>query len=128
MKVLLDTHAFLWFIAGDSQLGAQARSIIEDPSNDVKLSIVSVWEIAIKNALRKLTLASPFRDVFPALITSNNFGLLPIEIAHAICVNGLPLHHRDPFDRLLIAQAIVEEVPILTKDGNFGLYDVTKIW
>lgn len=105
MRLLLDTHTFLWFLADDPQLSPAARRLIEDGTNEILLSMASLWEIAIKVSLGKLTLGGAFATFIPDQLTLNAFGLLPIELAHVTAVAALPFHHRDPFDRLLIAQA-----------------------
>src|SRR3712207_310151 len=108
MKVLLDTAAFLWFVMGDAKLSAAARSAIEEPANGKFVSIASAWEIAIKTSIGKLTLGEPFEVLVPREIRQNGFHLLPIELTHLAELVKLPLRHRDPFDRLLIAQGTAE--------------------
>jgi PIN domain nuclease of toxin-antitoxin system len=103
VRLLLDSHAFLWFIAGDARLSRPARSAIEDPVNVVHVSAASVWEIGIKNSLGKLPLAEPFEVLIPRELTANGFRYLPIEILHIAASTRMPFHHYDPFDRLLIA-------------------------
>jgi PIN domain nuclease of toxin-antitoxin system len=128
MKLLLDTHAFLWFIMGDPRLSATARSLIEDENNEKLLSVASLWEMAIKVSIGKLSLAEPFDVLVPREIKQNGFQLLGIDMAHTAVVAALPLHHRDPFDRLLIAQAKVEQVPIIGADSVFDAYLVKRLW
>jgi PIN domain nuclease of toxin-antitoxin system len=128
MKLLLDTHTFIWFIMGSPNLSATARVLIEDVTNEKSLSVVSIWEIAIKLSIGKLTLAAPFDVLIPQQISLNGFELLNIEIDHAAVVATLPFHHRDPFDRLLIAQAMVEKMPIVSIDAAFAVYPVTRLW
>ncbi len=128
MRVLLDTHALLWFITDDGRLGTRARSVIEEAETDVLVSAASLWEVAIKHALGKLPLARPFADTFPAQLDANVFAVLPIGTAHLARLIDLPFHHRDPFDRLLIAQALVEGLPILTRDAAFAAYPVDVVW
>jgi len=128
MIVLLDTHALLWFLRDDPLLSTVAKAAIEDPQNRKLVSIASCWEIAIKAGLRKLELAEPSRTVLEREIPRNNFELLPISLAHATTVETLPLHHKDPFDRLLIAQAMIEDIPVVSVDENFDLYSVERIW
>ena len=118
MKLLLDTHVFLWFIMGSPHLSAEARALIEDDQN----SVASLWEIAIKSSIGKLSLSAPFDQLIPQQLSINGFELLPIEIAHLATVTTLPFHHRDPFDRLLIAQAIAEKMPIVSSDSAFDTY------
>ncbi len=128
MRLLLDTHSFLWFIAGDEQLSAVAREIIADMDNEVLLSVASLWEIAIKVSLGKLTLGKPFEELIPEQLVLNNIDVLPIGLDDLSLVATLPLHHRDPFDRLIIAQAITGELPIVGKDSAFTQYPVDLIW
>jgi PIN domain nuclease of toxin-antitoxin system len=128
MNVLLDTHSFLWFIAGDVRLSAPAQALIEAPENDLFLSMASVWEIAIKYSLGKLTLAQPFGDVISAQIDANGINLLPLEVAHTVQVTALPFHHRDPFDRMIVAQALVENLPVISVDPALDLYGIKRLW
>jgi len=128
MKLLLDTHSFLWFVTGSANLSSNARSLIEDGSNESLLSVASLWEMAIKVSLGKLTLSAPFADLIPAQLNVNGIGLLNISIAHVSLLATLPFHHRDPFDRLLIAQAITEKMPIISADATFDNYGVTRPW
>ena len=129
MRLLLDTHAFLWFVLNDSSLSGSARAMIADPNNEVLLSPASYWEIAIKVSIGKYLLpARDFGDFMERQITANNFQVLPISVRHAALVSTLPFHHRDPFDRLLIAQAMVEAIPILSVDTAFDAYPVTRLW
>lgn len=110
MRVLLDTHSFLWFVEGSPRLSARARSTIEDVGNDRYLSVAGVWEIAIKVRLGKLSITAPLQDCLLEHLDRSITNLLGITLLHATRVADLPLHHRDPFDRLLIAQAIVEDM------------------
>jgi len=129
MRLLLDTHTFLWFIAGDPQLSTTCRTLIEDLNNERLLSMASIWEMAIKVGLGKLPLAQPLETFVPAQMRVNSIALLPIEARHAFEVARLPLHHRDPFDRLLIAQSIVEQTALLSADAAFDAYaDLQRIW
>lgn len=128
MKLLLDTHAFLWFIAGSASLSGDARALIEDGTNERWLSVASLWEMAIKTSLGKLTLSAPFDVLIPQQLNLNGVELLDIKMTHASLVATLPFHHRDPFDRLLIAQAIVEQMPIVSVDPAFDAYAVTRLW
>jgi PIN domain nuclease of toxin-antitoxin system len=128
MKLLLDTHVFLWFIAGAPQLSAIARQLIEDPNNEPFLSVGSVWEMAIKVNLGKLTLSQPFDNLIPQQIQLNGIQLPDLHLNHAAVVATLPFHHRDPFDRLLIAQAMVEQIPIVSADTAFDAYGVQRMW
>jgi PIN domain nuclease of toxin-antitoxin system len=109
-------------------LSATARTLIEDAGNEVYLSVGSLWEMGIKVSLGKLGLGQPFEILIPDQLAINSMQLLGITVAHAAQVATLPFHHRDPFDRLLIAQALVENIPIVGKDGVFDAYGVTRIW
>ena len=128
MNLLLDTHTLLWFIAGSSSLSASARTLIEDAENDKFVSIVSIWETAIKISTGKMSLSSPFDTLFPRQLEINGFELLPVKVEHTSLVTTLPFHHRDPFDRLLIAQGIVEDFVIVTRDTEFSDYPVKLLW
>src|SRR3982751_7111600 len=114
MTILLDTHAFLWFIAGDPKLGPRTRALIEDPQNRVLLSVVSLWEIVVKVSIGKLPLTKSLAEVFREDVQGNDIEVLPISIGHLVTLAGMPLHHRDPFDRMLIAQARAEGVALLS--------------
>ena len=128
MRLLLDTHAFLWFIMGSANLSADARVLIENPANDRLLSVASLWEIAIKTSLGKLTLSAPFDELIPSQLKLNGIDLLNINVDHLSTLTTLPFHHRDPFDRLVTAQAIVEKLPVISLDGAFDTYGVTRHW
>lgn len=127
MRCLLDSHAFLWFLQGDSRLGQRAREVISEIENEILLSIASLWEIAIKISLEKLELDRPFSDLSRQL-SINEIGLLGIEPRHLVILTDLPFHHRDPFDRLIIAQAISEGLPVLSGDDDFRKYPVQIVW
>jgi PIN domain nuclease of toxin-antitoxin system len=122
--MLVDTHALLWWLSDDAALSPAARAAIADPANEPLVSAASVWEIAIKRALGKLT--AP--DDLPDLVEDEGFSWLPITPAHAWQVRELPAHHRDPFDRVLVAQAIAEQFPIITGDARFNDYGVEIRW
>ena len=128
MKLLLDTHTFLWFIGGDTNLSGTAKSIIMDRTTSRLLSIASLWEIAIKINARKLQIGMSFEELHSKYIYGNGISLLTIELEHLDAFTTLPLHHRDPFDRLIIAQAQSENIPILSRDGTFDQYNVRRIW
>ncbi len=113
MKILLDTNTFLWFITSDKNLSPIAREIVEGFENDRLLSIASLWEIAIKSSLGKLKLKEKFPHLIPDQLKINLIELLPIKISHLSLVSTLPFHHRDPFDRLIIAQSLIEDLPIV---------------
>jgi PIN domain nuclease of toxin-antitoxin system len=128
MTLLLDTHAFLWFCQDDPLLSAAAKTLIEDPANRKLVSLASCWEIAIKAGLGKLTLGEPSGTYIPAALSRTGFDLLPISLAHATAVESLPMHHRDPFGRLLVAQAMIEAIPIVSVDGALDPYGVRRLW
>jgi PIN domain nuclease of toxin-antitoxin system len=128
VKLLLDTHTFLWFIDGSPQPSTAARTLIEEADNEVFLSVGSLWEIAIKVSLGKLSLGQPFERLMPAQLSLNSIELLNITISHTAKVITLPFHHRDPFDRLLIAQALVEDIPLVGVDTVFDAYGVRRLW
>ncbi|HAA29945.1 MAG TPA: PIN domain nuclease [Cyanobacteria bacterium UBA8553] len=127
MTLLLDTHTFLWFINDSPQLSTDAKNLLESEV-DLWLSVVSLWEIAIKTSLGKLTLPDTYDKFIPQQLTLNDIEILPISMAHLALVATLPFHHRDPFDRLLVAQAIVEKVSIVSIDVVFDSYTVNRIW
>ncbi|HEX2204282.1 MAG TPA: type II toxin-antitoxin system VapC family toxin [Longimicrobium sp.] len=128
MRALLDTHTLLWFVAGDTRLSAYARAIMDDPENDVLVSIASLWEVVIKVGVGKLELDMPVERFVVDQVSRRQFTVLPIELSHLVTVSTLPLHHRDPFDRLLAAQALTEDVPMLGTDSTFDAYDVQTLW
>ncbi len=125
--ILLDTHSFLWFIGGNSQLSEKAKETIMDTRIIKYVSIVSLWEIAIKTGIDKLKLEIPFSDLKKE-IQLNGFEILPIDFEHLQELTQLDFHHKDPFDRLIIAQAAKEKMPIITKDENFQNYNVDILW
>lgn len=127
MNLLLDTHAFIWFVNGDQNLSPRAGKEILEPGNNKFISIVSIWEIAIKTSLGKLKLTQPFEEVIHQ-VNDNGFEILPVVFEHTLLVNRLEFHHRDPFDRLIIAQAMHEELVIVTRDKNFNNYDAKTLW
>ena len=128
MNLLLDTHTFLWFIAGDSSLSKAARSAIEDLNNNLYLSVASVWEIAIKVSIDKLELSEPFETFIPEQLAENGIELLDISVEHAAQIVSMPFHHRDPFDRLIAAQASVEKMTLLSVDEVFDSYGINRLW
>jgi len=128
MKLLLDTHSFLWFIGGDVRLSPAAQVLIEDATNDAFLSVASLWEMAIKISLGRLQLAQPLETFIPQQLSLNRIGLLGITISHTAKVATLPFHHRDPFDRFLVAQAQVEQMSVVSSDPAFDAYGITRLW
>ncbi|RLA12770.1 MAG: hypothetical protein DRQ52_07395 [Gammaproteobacteria bacterium] len=128
MKVLLDTHAFLWLMSDHKNLSATAKKVFLDNDNELLLSAVSGFEIAVKYGLGKLKLAEPPINFVQRRIENNDLTELPISMAHATQLQALPAHHRDPFDRLLVAQAMIEGVPLLTSDKQLSAYPIKCIW
>lgn len=128
MILLLDTHAFLWFWWADPQLSQTAKEAIRSPANRKLVSTASCWEVAIKVSQRKLDLGVPYRGFIHQHLVRNNFELLPIADEHLAGIVDLPFHHRDPFDRLLVAQASYEEIPIVSADKQLDAYGVQRIW
>jgi PIN domain nuclease of toxin-antitoxin system len=128
MRLLLDTHTFLWFALGDARLSATARAAILDPANDKLVSPASYWEIAIKISVGKYSLNEPYEVFMQRAIDGNGFLVLPIEYRRTSVLTNLPFHHRDPFDRLLVAQAIVEQTPLVSHDVPLDAYPIKRIW
>nr|VFJ49962.1 MAG: PIN domain nuclease, a component of toxin-antitoxin system (PIN domain) [Candidatus Kentron sp. FM]VFJ63891.1 MAG: PIN domain nuclease, a component of toxin-antitoxin system (PIN domain) [Candidatus Kentron sp. FM]VFK09757.1 MAG: PIN domain nuclease, a component of toxin-antitoxin system (PIN domain) [Candidatus Kentron sp. FM] len=128
MTLLLDTHALLWSFLDDPKLSPTARRSVASTENKVLVSPASLWEIAIKISVGKYQLPRPFEDFMREQLAVNQFDLLPISVSHMARVITLPFHHRDPFDRLIIAQALVEEVPVVSVDSLFDGYGVERVW
>ena len=128
MRLLLDTHALLWFLLDDPKLGVTAKAAIELPANERWLSPISLVEIALKNRLGKLPLPRPFATMFPANLQSVDVRLLGLETRHIVPLTTLPLHHRDPFDRLIAATALVEGLTLVSVDPLFDGYGLTRLW
>jgi PIN domain nuclease of toxin-antitoxin system len=131
MKLLLDTHTFLWFILDDKNLSLKVKNLIEDEKNEIFLSIVSLWEISIKTALGKLEINGSYATVINDVI-ENNLEILPLDFAHTVIQNQLPFYHKDPFDRIILAQAMSENMHLLSIDEVFDLYlsnqTIQRIW
>jgi len=127
MNVLVDTQVWIWSLADPNRLSPESRSLLSSSRNVVYLSAASAWELAIKAALGKIELPEPVETYVPTRMARQGITALPITHSHALRVSILPPHHRDPFDRLLIAQALVESLPILTADAAFDRYDVEVI-
>jgi PIN domain nuclease of toxin-antitoxin system len=123
-RLLVDTHALLWWLTDDAALPAGARAAISEPVNEPLVSAATLWEIAIKRSLGKLQ--AP--DDLPGAIADGGFGWLPVAPRHAWRVRGLPFHHRDPFDRILVAQALVEGLPVVSGDARLAAYGVDAWW
>lgn len=128
MKLLLDTCTFLWLVTEDPSLSPEARELIVDPTNDVALSAVSTWEIAIKHGLGRLPLPDDPERYVPRLRKDHGVAALPLDEESTLYVRRLPALHRDPFDRMLICQAIVQGLVLLTPDGNITQYPVRTLW
>jgi len=128
VRVLLDTQAFLWWVAADPRLPRKSRDVIRAPANDCLLSMASVWEMAIKSAIGKLRLDRPVRPFVRHHVSVNEFELLDIGLAHLGKLGDLPFHHRDPFDRLIAAQALVEDLALVSSDRTFARYGLRRIF
>jgi len=127
-RLLLDTHAFLWFVTEDPKLSGPAQRTIAAGGNEPLLSAACVWEIVIKVSVGRLPIPAPLDSFIPEQLSINRIALLPIELRNLFEIARLPLHHRDPFDRLLIAQALVESIPIISADPAFDQYPIERIW
>jgi PIN domain nuclease of toxin-antitoxin system len=128
VSLLLDTQAFLWFVLGDARLSGRALSLIQDPAHTKLVSPASYWEIAIKISIGKYALHEPYEAFMQRGIVDNGFDILPIEPKHTAVLTALPFHHRDPFDRLLVAQAMVEKISIVSADSALDAYAITRLW
>lgn len=128
MRFLIDTHVLLWFITDDSRLSSRSLEVVTDATHHVFLSVASLWEIAIKSSRGKLHLGRPFETLFPHQLEMNGISILPIEVEHLSTLTQLPFHHRDPFDRVIIAQAIHLGIPLVSKDSAFEHYPLERIW
>jgi len=128
MTLLLDTHALIWYLEGSERLSRAGRAAIEDSRNERFVSHATAWELAVKLSLGKLQLQIPFSELFPKVIAANGFHVLPPEFLHYQELLNMPLHHRDPFDRLLIAQARVERLTVVTSDAHFAMYGIPVLW
>ncbi len=128
MRLLLDTHTLLRFTLGDTRLSATALALINDPANDKLVSPATYWELAIKVSIGKLALHQPYDDFLDRGICQNGFNILAIEPRHTSALVALPFHHRDPFDRLLVAQALVEDVPLVSADSGLDIYGIKRQW
>ena len=128
MRILLDTHTFLWWNEANPQLSKKALSLLADPANTLLLSVVSAWELVLKTQAGKLDLPESPSVYVPTRMAHYAMETLPMTLAHVLASESLPIHHRDPFDRLLIAQAAVEGVPIVTADPEFRRYPIKVLW
>ena len=128
MRVLIDTHIFIWYIQNNEKLPSPMFTLINDGRNEILFSTASIWEMAIKQSTGKLNLGVPYASFIKEQMKLNRIELLPIKLEHLEVVASLPFHHRDPFDRLLIAQAMVEALPIVSADSTFSSYPIQIIW
>jgi PIN domain nuclease of toxin-antitoxin system len=128
VRVLLDTHTVLWFALNDPQLSPAALAAILDPANEKLISPACHWEVAIKVSIRKYSLTVPHEQFFTEALSKTGFSVLPIEPKHTAIVTTLPFHHRDPFDRLLISQALAENIPLISGDATFDAYGIQRLW
>lgn len=128
MKLVLDTHAFIWWDVAPQQLGSQARTACFNTENELVLSVASVWEMQIKVMLGKLTLRKPLRQLVTDQVQQNGLIILPINLEHTLRLDSLPPHHKDPFDRLIVAQALTEGWPVISHDPTIAFYPVNTIW
>lgn len=127
MRYIIDTQAFIWYAIGDKQLSKTALEIIESEAT-CYISIASIWEMAIKNNIGKLNFKIPFEDLISNQIAINNYEILSLDLTHVFQIAKLPLFHKDPFDRIIIAQAIIENIPVVSIDPYFTNYPTTVIW
>ena len=128
MKLLVDAHTLIWAVDDPSKLGRQAVTALQDPGNDLILSAGTIWEIAIKVGLGKLSLSMPYREWMNQAITDLGMAVLPITVEYADVQGNLPRHHGDPFDRLLVAQAQVENMALVSADPGFDPYGINRLW
>lgn len=128
MRVLVDTHTLIWFFQGDPRFSSRMRLLIEDENNGKLISIASVWEMSIKQSIGKLGFSLPIKAFIEQQLRLDDFDLLNINLDHIDVISTLPQHHRDPFDRLIIAQAMVEKIPILSADVAFDAYSIQRLW
>ena len=128
MKLLLDTHVFIWWDSNPAKLSKKTLALCSDPGNTLFLSVVSVWEMQIKMQLGKMKLAFPLQDIIREQQKENGLQIIPVELAHVLSLQSLPAHHKDPFDRLLIAQARAESAVLVSKDKTFLKYQMDIAW
>lgn len=128
MKLLLDTQAFLWLIGGMSEVSEKAVKLFTNKNNTLLISLASLWEIAIKVSIGKLILQQPLEHFLSSQLQENGIAQLNIDFRHVVKVTDLPFHHRDPFDRLIISQALVENLPVISSDSAFDDYGIERLW
>lgn len=127
MNLLLDTHTLIWYITDNHRLPAKTRSLIELPENNCFVSLATYWEMAIKNSLGRLDFKKPIMTIFE-IVEQSGFEILPVNVNHILKATSLPFHHYDPFDRMIIGQAIAENLSVITKDEKFPKYEVSLLW
>lgn len=128
MKLLLDTHTFIWWVIEPTKISAQALGLLQDQSNDLFLSVVSVWEMQIKLQIGKLKFNLPLAQLITKQQQTNQLSILPVTLEHVLALDSLPFHHKDPFDRLLITQANLEGAVLVSNDAIFSNYSVKLAW
>lgn len=128
MKLLVDAHCLIWAVDEPAKLAATAVAALEDPASQLMLGAGTMWELSIKSGLGKLTLSSPFRQWMQQAVADLGLSVMPISLDHCDCQASLPFHHRDPFDRLLAAQALVDGIQVVSADAIFDHYGVGRIW
>ena len=128
MDILLDTHTFLWFGLASPKLSEYAQTLIQNPRNRKHLSLASPWELSIKISTGKFQLAQPVDEFFKEQMRLDDIGFLPITLAHIARVSTLPFHHRDPFDRMLVAQSLTENIPLVSADAALDAYGIIRLW
>lgn len=127
MEYLADTHTFLWFISDHPKLSAKANALIDDDQNQIRISIVSLWEIVIKSSLGKLPIQRPISELIRELEV-NDIQVLPISENHLETLSSLPHHHRDPFDRMIVSQSLAEKLPLISADDELDCYGLQRVW
>jgi PIN domain nuclease of toxin-antitoxin system len=128
VRLLLDTHTFLWFVWNDPRLSAGARALLESPLNELLLSAASAWEIGIKVGTGKLAVGQDLDLFLPEQMSRNRVSLLSIAISHVAAMSRMPFHHKDPFDRLLVAQCLTEKIPLVSADVPLDAYGIERLW
>jgi len=128
VDLLLDTHTFLWFIFGSSRMSEKAEALIQDPANRKFLSLATPWEVGIKVSTGKLTVSQPVDQFFAEEMYANSVQMLPITLAYIVRVSTLPFHHRDPFDRMLVAQSLTDNMALVSADATLDAYGISRLW
>lgn len=128
MRLLVDSHSVVWAVDATARLSAAATAALQDPANELLVSAATIWEISIKVGLRKLTLSSPYADWMKQAMADLDLAILPVTVEYADAQSRLPWHHRDPFDRFLIAQALTDGIAVVSADAQFDAYGVRRLW